>query len=464
MRPRLPVLAALVASASLATASLAAGAPAAQGSVTATATTSAPAPRLRFDVKRATLGNGLRVVMLVDHTSPTVAVEVVYDVGARNEERGRTGFAHLFEHMMFEGSRNVARGEHVDLVTGHGGQLDAATSADRTSYFEVLPSSELALGLWLEADRMKSLDVSQSNLDDQRSVVGEEHRLRVAEAAYAPASLRLQELAFAGYWPYEHPSLGATRDLDAAQLAWVRAFHDAYYAPNNAVLALAGDLDEAEALALARRHFGDARAQPSVPRLPAGAVPEQRAPRSAVLEDVRAEHPAVLSGWVIPPSHEADHYALELAAMLLGDGETSRLHRALVRERGIAIEASASTRGHRGPDLFAVEVKVASSARLAETARVVEQQLADLGRVGPSDEEMRKLKNRARARLLLGLQSNLARASRLAELELFRGDASLLDGELDRYLAVTRDDIKRVTSTYLTVARRSVVEVRPGEK
>ena len=288
----------------------------------------ARAQQLHFDVKRAKLDNGLRVVMLVDHTSPTVAVDVVYDVGSRNEERGRTGFAHLFEHMMFQGSANVPRGEHFKLVTSHGGQLNGTTSADRTNYFEMLPSSELALGLWLEADRMKSLDITQENFENQRSVVKEEYRMRVENAAYVPASLRLEELVFQGYWPYEHPSIGTMRDLDGAQLDWVRAFHDAYYAPNNAVLSIAGDFDESRGArareALLRRRAAAAER----PALRAAALAGADAPRSAVVEDSHARLPALLSGWVIPPSDQPDHYALDLAAMLLGDGESSRLHRA----------------------------------------------------------------------------------------------------------------------------------------
>src|SRR5689334_19798631 len=157
--------------------------------------------QLKLDVKKAKLDNGLRVVMLVDHTTPTVAVDVVYDVGGRNEERGRSGFAHLFEHMMFQGSANVPRGEHFKLVTAHGGTLNGTTSEDRTNYFELLPSSELALGLWLEADRMKSLEVSQKNFENQRAVVKEEYRMRVEIAAYVPAAIRLQELTYKGYWP-----------------------------------------------------------------------------------------------------------------------------------------------------------------------------------------------------------------------------------------------------------------------
>ena len=430
----------------------------------APAAPAAPAARVRFEVKRAKLDNGLRVVLAIDHTSPTVAIDVVYDVGGRNEERGRTGFAHLFEHMMFQGSANVGRGEHLQLVSSHGGVMNGTTSSDRTSYFEMLPSSELALGLWLEADRMKSLDLSQRNFENQRAVVKEEYRMRVENAAYVPASLRLDELVFQGYWPYEHSAIGTMRDLDAAQLDWVRAFHAAYYAPNNAVLSIAGDIDEAETMSLVKRYFGDARPQPNVPRYEPPPLPEQTAPRSTIVVDGHAKLAAILSGWVIPPSHDADHYALALTAMLLGDGESSRLHRTLVRERSVAISANAGTDDHRGPDMFQIDVRLASGARVDQVSKLVEQLLADIARTGPTDEDMKKLKNRIRARFLLGLQSNFARAQKLAEMELYRGDATLLDGELDKYLAVTKDDIRRVTAKYLTPARRSAVEVKPGEK
>ncbi len=416
---------------------------------------------LRFDVKRTKLENGLRVVMLVDHTSPTVAVDVVYDVGGRNEERGRSGFAHLFEHMMFQGSANVPRGEHFRLVTSHGGMLNGTTSEDRTNYFEMLPSSELGLAIFLEADRMKSLDVSQKNFENQRAVVKEEYRMRVENAAYVPAAIRLQELVYQGYWPYEHSAIGTMRDLDAAELGWVRAFHAAYYAPNNAVLSIAGDFEESEAMALVRRYFGDAKPA-SVPKLELPPVPEQTTPRATVVEDSHAKLPAIFAGWLVPPSHEPDHYALSLVAMLLGDGESSRLHRALVRERSLAIEVDAEPNGLRGPDMFQVVVKLASGASVASVTKLLETQIADVARLGPSEADMTKLRNRIRARFLLGLQSNFARAQRLAELEVYRGDASLLNGELDRYLAVTPEDMKRVTAKYLTTARRSLVEVKPG--
>ncbi|HEY8079096.1 MAG TPA: pitrilysin family protein [Labilithrix sp.] len=417
---------------------------------------------VRFDVQRTKLENGLRVVMLVDHTSPTIAVDVVYDVGGRNEERGRAGFAHLFEHMMFQGSKNVPRGKHFELVTSHGGALNGTTSEDRTNYFELLPSSELPLALWLEADRMKSLDVSQKNFENQRAVVKEEYRMRVENVAYVPADIRLQELVYQGYWPYEHSAIGTMRDLDAAQLDWVRAFHDAYYAPNEAVLAIAGDFDPAEALALVKKYFGDAHAQAHVPKLDLPALPEQTQPRAAVVEDVHAKLPAIFEGWAIPPSQDADHYALVLAAMILGDGESSRLHRTLVREKSIAASVSAQTGELRGPDEFEIVARLSSGAKPADAEKLVEGMIADLAKSGPAPGELEKVKTRMRARLLLGLQSNFARAEKLAEMELYRGDARLLNGELDRYLAVTKDDVKRVVAKYLGPARRSTVEVKPG--
>jgi zinc protease len=421
----------------------------------------APPGQLRLEVRRDTLDNGLRVLVHVDRTTPTVAVSVVYDVGSRNEERGRSGFAHLFEHMMFQGSANVARGEHFRLVTARGGVVDATTSADHTAFYQLLPSHELALALWLEADRMRSLEISQRNLDNQRAVVKEEYRMRVLNAAYGPARIRLQELVYQGFWPYEHAGIGTMRDLDAADLSWVRAFHRAYYAPNNAVLSISGDVDPAQALALARRYFGSAR-RAQVPTFEPGALPPQGAPRSAIVEDGHAKLPALFAGWAIAPSHEPDHYPLVLAAMLLGDGQSSRLYRALVRERGLAVDTSASTEGFRGPDMLSVVVKLASNASVPAALKLVESQIDDIARLGPSDAEMKKLKNRIRSRFLMGLQSNVARAQKLAECELYRGDARLLDRELDAYLAVTKADIKRVVSKYLAPSRRSLVEVKPG--
>jgi predicted Zn-dependent peptidase len=419
-----------------------------------------PTP-LSFALQKATLENGLRVVMNVDRTSPTIAVAVIYDVGGRNEERGRSGFAHLFEHMMFEGSANVAKGEHFKLVSAHGGTLNGTTSSDRTNYFEMLPSNELPLALWLEADRMKSLDVSAENFENQRKVVQEEYRMRISNVAYAPAQLRLSELVFQGYWPYEHDAIGSMQDLDNAQLDWVRSFHDSYYAPNLAVLSIAGDFEPDEAMQLVHRFFDTGKRQEKVLPYEPGDLPEQTAARTAALEDTHAKTPAFLYGWSILPNREPDHYALEFAMSVLSDGESSRLHQKLVRDKALAQEVWGWTGDHRGPDLAGIEVKLTEGARLADTQKATDAVVDALAKDGPTDAEMTKVRNRIEASFLFGLQSNLQRANQLGQYELFYGDARLLNGEPAKYFAVTKDDVKRVMAKYIIPARRTVIEVRP---
>jgi zinc protease len=429
----------------------------------ASSATSPPAPRpLGLQIQKATLDNGLRVVMNVDHTSPTIAVAVTYDVGARNEERGRSGFAHLFEHMMFQGSANVAKGEHFNLVSAHGGTLNGTTSSERTNYFEMLPANELALALWLEADRMKSLNVDAENFENQRKVVQEEYRMRVSNAPYEPARIRLGELAFQGYWPYEHDTIGSMQDLDNAQLDWVRSFHDTYYAPNLAVLSIAGDFEPDEAMVLVHRFFDTAKRQQNVVPYSPPPFPDQAAPRIATLDDPHAKTPAFFYGWVGPPAREPDHYALELAVAVLTDGESSRLHQKLVRDKALAQDVAGWTEDHRGPDLITIQVKLAEDARLQDVQKALDAQIEALAKDGPTDAEMTKVRNRVEAAFLFGLQSNLHRARIAGEFELFWGDARLINVEPIRYLAVTKEDIARVTSRYLVASRRTLVEARPA--
>lgn len=417
---------------------------------------------LRLNIQRVTLDNGLRVVLNVDRTAPTVAVAVTYDVGSRNEERGRSGFAHLFEHMMFQGSRNVTKGDHFRLVAGHGGQLNGTTNTDRTNYFEMLPANELSLGLWLEADRMRSLDVSQANFENQRKVVQEEYRMRVSNAPYVPSEIRLEELVFHGYWPYEHSTIGSMADLDGAKLEWVKDFHAHHYGPNNAVLTIAGDFDPGEAMAAVHQYFDD------IPRVDVRGfnevqLPEQTSQRTSVVRDDNARTPGVHYGWAIPPARSPDHYALEIASMLLGSGESSRLHQLLVRDKSLARRVSAGTEDRRGPDLFSISAKLSEGAKLADVERAIEAEVKALGAKPPSDAEMEKARRRVLTGLVLGLQSNVARARTLGEYEVYFGDARHLNAELPRYLAVTKDDVKRVAAQYLGPTRRSIVETLPAE-
>jgi zinc protease len=416
---------------------------------------------LALSIQRATLDNGLRVVLNVDRSSPNIAVSVFYDVGSRNEVPLRTGFAHLFEHMMFEGSKNVGKGQHFKLITARGGTLNGTTSSDRTNYFEMLPASELALALWLEADRMKSLDVTPANVENQRAVVQEEYRMRVSNQAYAEGVIRLRALAFDGYFPYAHDPIGSMADLDAAKFDDVSAFHSAYYAPDNAVLAVAGDFEADEAMRLIREYFGAAPRRTTVPEYKPAPPSEAKERRHEDDKDTNAKTPAILQGWVIPPSRTPEHYALELAAVLLGSGESSRLHQRLVRGDGVAQSASVWINGQRGPDLFVVRVVLSERGKLPSVQKVVEAELARMATEGPSAAELDKAKTEFASNFVFGLESNLHRVNELAEFELFWGDARLLSRELQKYRAVTREELRDAVKKYLDKDRRTTVHVFP---
>jgi predicted Zn-dependent peptidase len=432
-------------------------------------TTAAPTPpaaassdhrKLALVVKRVTLANGLRVVLNEDHASPTVAVAVTYDVGSRNEVRGRSGFAHLFEHMMFQGSRNVGKGEHFTFVTQRGGTLNGTTSVDRTNYFEIVPSNGLSTILWLEADRMKSLAITAENFENQRSVVQEEYRMRVSNAAYAEGSMRLRELVFKDYWPHEHDPIGSMQDLDAAQLDWIRAFHAAYYAPNNATLSLAGDFDSAQALQLIQKYFGDAKAV-TTPAFTPGALQEQTQERRLEVQDPNAKTPGILYGWVIPQSRAPEHYALDLAATILGFGDSSVLESKMVRDEGLLRDIGVWTNDHRGPDLFELQALLTERADKAKVEARLNEEISRLATQGPTAAELDKARQRLQSFLLFGLEGNLQRAMQLGSYELFYGDARLLNEELEHFFAVTPEQVQAAVAKFLTPSRRSTVIVLP---
>ncbi len=416
--------------------------------------------RLALSIERRTLANGLRVVLAPDTTAPTVAVSVTYAVGSQDEVAGRSGFAHLFEHMMFQGSGHVKKGQHFALIAERGGTLNGTTNADRTNYYEVLPSSELALALWLEADRMRSLDVSAANFENQRAVVKEEYRMRYANAPYMLAALRLGELVFASYPPYANPTIGKIADLDGAQLAWVKQFYEEHYSPENAVLTIAGGFDKDQALELVEGYFGPLPRRGKKTERPAVSAPEPRPARERV-EDANAKTASLYYGYLVPATHTPEHYALEMAAMLLGDGESARLYQKLVRKKAIALEARAWTRDFEGPDQFGVQVVLSEKAKLPEVAKALDQELERLRRQPPTAAELSRAKQRVKASFVFGLQTTLSRAVALGEDELFLGDARLFARELSHYLDVKAEDVRAAAERYLAPERRVVVEVMP---
>jgi zinc protease len=418
---------------------------------------------LPIEVRTHTLSNGLRVVLSPDRSSPTVAVAVYYDVGSRDEERGRSGFAHLFEHMMFEGSAQAPKGT-FDLFMDQCGNQDAngTTSEDRTNYYETLPASALSVGLWLEADRMRALSVTPESFENQREVVLEERRQSYENAPYGMAALRRDALAYGDFYAYAHTAIGEPEDLRAATFEQVRAFHERYYLPNNAVLSIAGDLDPDAALAQVRRHFE------SIPRGPDPVRPTGPAfaPRVTALTETMQDPLAPLPGfWVVygaPPRRHPDAYALEVLARILADGESSRLYRALVRERELAASVEVDADIRRGPGVFAFWTVVAEGRTSADALSAQDEGLARVFRDGVTEAELDSAKSRVRADTLFGLESNAARARALAEHWMYDGDPSLLRTELDRYLAVTAADVQRVARAWLDPARRVVLHVTPA--
>jgi zinc protease len=422
----------------------------------------APTGKVALKVIRHKLENGLRVVLSPDPTVPTVAVAVYYDIGSRNEERGHSGFAHLFEHMMFQGSQNVGKGEHFQLVMNRGGSVNGTTSDDRTNYFETLPSNELALGLWLEADRMRSLAITQENFENQRQTVMEERRQSYDNRPYMPSMLRINELAFGDYFPYAHSTIGDMQDLVNAPLSAVQEFFNTYYAPNNAVVSIAGDFEPEAALKLVQQYFGALRPAQVKPFTTPDPAP-QTAERKDSMLDPQAELPAFHVAYHIPKDREPDHYPLELLSLVLGDGESSRLYQKLVKEKEILQEIDVNTDGRRGPDLFSFW-GICAEGHTPEAARaLIFDELKAVGQKGITTRELEKAKNRVRAEFVFGLESNLSRASHLAEYETFFGDANLLLGELERYSTVTQEDVKRVAGQYFAPTNRTILDVVPAK-
>jgi zinc protease len=411
-------------------------------------------------IQRERLENGLRVVLNADHTVPTVAIAVYYDVGSRDEVRGRTGFAHLFEHLMFEGSANVARNDHFSLIAARGGSANATTSDDRTNYFETLPSNELALGLWLEADRMQSLDITHEAFANQVTTVLQERQQSYEGQPYALSFLRANELAYGDYFPYAHSTIGDVQDVVNAPLEWVQEFWEHHYAPNNAVLVIAGDVDPTEAMTLVQQYFGDIPSRDVVPYAPPELAP-QTAERHETMLDPLADLPAFHIEWHIPPARQPDHYALEMLSLALGDGDSSRLYRSLVHEDEILAEIGVGTDDRRGPDLFSV-FGLVQDGHTAEEARTrIYAEIARIASDGLPDREMQRIRNRVRAFFVVGIAPNLQRAEQLAEFELYSGDATLIHGELQHYLDVTPADIQRVAGQYFTETNRTILDVVP---
>src|SRR5687767_15504404 len=399
---------------------------------------------MQIPIETFRLDNGLLVTLSEDHTAPIVAVNLWYHVGSANERSGRTGFAHLFEHMLFQGSANVAANEHFELVQRAGGTLNGSTWLDRTNYFETLPSNQLALALWLEADRMGAMlpAMTQQKLDTQRDVVKNERRWSVDNQPYGTWWERLPALSYPPTHPFHHSLIGSMEDLTAASLEDVEHFFATYYTPDNAVLSIAGDFDPAEARDLVRRYFGPIRRGGGKPPLPDMSLSDRFGSwlRATVPDEVML--PRLFLAFRSPIFGSKDYYVASVASAILGLGKSSRLQRVLVREREVASEATAFTFDlSKGADLLVLDV----TARPDVTGEVVEAAVGEILDTMRADGVTREEVDRAVALIetafVTSMQSAGERADKLSMFATYFGDPSLVNQQVDRYRAVTADEV-----------------------
>jgi zinc protease len=410
------------------------------------------------------LANGLRVIISEDHSVPVAALAIVYDVGARNEHKGRSGFAHLFEHMMFEGSENVAKTEHFKYVESAGGSLNASTHPDFTNYFDKLPSNQIELALWLESDRMRSLKVTPENFENQLQTVKEEKRSRIDNQPYVPASIKMEELLYDN-WVNAHPTIGSFEDLEASSIDDVKRFFKTYYAPNNAVMAIVGDVDAKQLEPLIQKYFGTIPSQPA-PSRPDVAEPPQTQSKYLKVDDPHAEAPAFWVAWKAPARREPDYYALGVIEKLLSSGDSSRLYQRMVKGDQNALKVEAGYDERRGPAGFESFVVIKPDTTPEKVRESLWSELDKLKTEPVSDVELEKAKNQILGQLFssasyTSLQRALGRAELLAEYTSFYGDPNGLDKDLHAYLKVTPADVQRVAKKIFTKEGATVVDVVP---
>jgi zinc protease len=425
--------------------------------------------KLHIPVEHTKLANGLRVVVSPDRSAPVVTVGVYYQIGFRLEPHGRSGFAHLFEHMMFQGSENAGKMEHIRLINSSGGVLNGTTNYDITNYFESVPSNALERVLWLEADRMRALQVDDENLRNQRDVVKEEVRVNVMNQPYGGFPwLDLPPVAFRN-WPNAHNFYGDFADLDAATLADVRTFFHTYYAPNNAVLLMLGDLDPAEAFALAKRFFGDIPPNPSTPRADVSEPPQTEERRGEVPEKF-GTLPAIAIGYTSPPRNSPDWYAAAILERVLHGGRAGRVFRELVLEKQIAVEAdgSADTFDANGPTQMVTRLFHKPEFTSDETIAAFDSIIREVQEKGIQEDELDPVKVKFRADYFSTLEGGMGSymprfglMHYLACFTLFDGDPDRINTILDGFLAVTPAQVQAVAKKYLVPENRAILVRRP---
>ncbi|PKV67347.1 M16 family metallopeptidase [Pontibacter ramchanderi] len=413
----------------------------------------------KIEFTEYTLPNGLHVILHQDKSTPNVAVSVLYHVGSKNEAEGRTGFAHFFEHLMFEGTENIERGQYMSMVEAAGGSLNANTSFDRTYYYELLPSNQLALGLWMEAERMAGAKVDEVGVETQRKVVQEEKRMRVDNQPYGTIMENTFGLAYTKH-PYKITPIGTFEDLNNAKIEEFRDFYKTFYVPNNATLSIAGDINIDETKKLIEQYFAKIpKGTKEIPR-PNIVEPAQTEERRKVVYD-NIQLPAVIQAYHIPAQGTEDYYALSMLTTLLSGGQSARMPKSIVDKQQKAVAALSIPFPSEDPGLFltyaianmGVDVKDLEAAVYAEIELVKKEMI--------SEREFQKLRNQMESQFVQQNSTVAGRAENLANYHVYFGNANLINNEIDRYMKVTKEDIQRVANKYLTKNNRVVLHYLP---
>jgi len=414
-------------------------------------------PKLPYQI--STLPNGLRVILSEDHSTPIVHVSLWYHVGSKNERPGRTGFAHLFEHMMFKGSKNVEPEAHTSIVSSVGGRANAYTTEDTTVFWQTLPAHYLPMVLWMEADRMATLRIDDESFKREREVVKEERRMRVENQPYG----RLQEIILGNSFrvhPYKHPTIGSMADLEAASIADVRDFHSTFYVPENATLTIVGDIDAAQALQLVTQYFGRVpKAAKPVPRdIPR--EPPMTGERRAVIEEAWPL-PAVVVAYHITYDGHPDSYPLHITSKILSDGQSARIPRELIYNKRIALSAFGSGNLIEDPNLFyaVAIVQPGKTPQEAEAALIAEFEKLKSG--GVTQQELERAQNQFARDYMLSRETNEEKAMHLAHAAVIHNDITTADGEFDIFMNTKVADVQRVARTYFNASNRIVLHILP---
>lgn len=413
----------------------------------------------KVEFQEYTLDNGLHVILHQDKSTPIVAVSVMYHVGSKNEKPDRTGFAHFFEHLLFEGSENIGRGEYDKYVENAGGTLNANTSFDRTYYYEVLPSNQLELGLWLESERMLHAKVENEGVETQREVVKEERRQRIDNQPYGSILQESMSRAFRVH-PYNWPIIGSMDHLNAAQEEDYKQFYQDFYTPNNAILSIAGDIDYEQAKQWIDQYFGQIPVKnPNVYRPTAVEPPLPGEVRDTIYDNIQL--PAVVMTYRIPAQGTDDYYAVSMLGTLLSQGQSSRLYKSLVDEEQKAVFVGNFPLGLEDPGA-AIAFGIANmGVDILEVEKSIDAQIEKVQNELISDKEFQKLQNQTENDFISANSRIAGIAESLANYKMYFGDTNLINTELQKYLAVTKEDIQRVAKQYYNTNNRVVLHYLP---